>query len=150
MSRPRSRQFAFPSLYSAARFGALGLAALCSAGCAQRQSAYAPPAHVRAPAPPQAHGAWVAKVEIEDDGLPSQLAPRHRAPVKDDPSEPWSPNYGKPSTPAPTPPHPARSAATTVDDMAKRRLAAPQQVSGMDEEAIIRRAIAEHEMRRRD
>ena len=37
----------------------------------------------------------MARVEIEDDGLPAQLAPRNRRPGPDDPSQPWSPNYGR-------------------------------------------------------
>lgn len=39
---------------------------------------------------------WDAKVEIEDDGLPVQTAPRARIHDQpDDPSQPWSPNYGQ-------------------------------------------------------
>lgn len=37
-----------------------------------------------------------ARVEMEDDGLPVQAAPvRRRKPEPDDPSEPFSPNYGE-------------------------------------------------------
>ncbi len=37
-----------------------------------------------------------AEREIEDDGLPAQAAPRLRAkPEPDDPSQPFSPNYGR-------------------------------------------------------
>ena len=37
-----------------------------------------------------------AQREIEDDGLPAQAAPRLRAkPEPDDPSQPFSPNYGR-------------------------------------------------------
>ncbi len=55
-------------------------------------------------------GPKVRESELEDDGLPSQVAPpanRRRDP--DDPSEPFSPNYGRPgavpqrTTLAPTP-----------------------------------------------
>lgn len=118
----------------AVHLGVLGLAVL-SAGCASKQAAYQPPARVAGPPGQQVAGpGW--RVEIEDDGLPSQLAPRQRRPEPDDPREPWSPNYGGPPTP------PRRQA-----DMPA---AAPVRVSTVDEDEIIRRAIAEHEMRRPD
>ena len=131
MSRSRRGSAASQVLSSAARLGVLGLAVV-AAGCASKHASHEPPARVAGPAgAPQA--AWATKVEIEDDGLPVQLAPRHRPATPDDPSEPWSPNYGKgraPKTAAP--------------------MRAPVQLSGLDEDAIVRRAIAEHEMRRRD
>ena len=70
-----------------------------------------------------------ARAEVEDDGLPAQVAPalavRQRP---DDPSEPFSRNYG-PKPPA--------------------RLAGPSpRMSSAEEEALIARAIFEHEMRR--
>lgn len=47
---------------------------------------------------PRAQAAAAAPVEMEDDGRPAQVAPRMAAaPAKDDPSEPWSPNYGGPA-----------------------------------------------------
>lgn len=80
----------------AARAAALGLT-LAGAGCAsdgtQQRYAYAYPgtAYVTPPAPrPQ-----VPRAEIEDDGLPAQAPPlRKRASEPDDPTEPFSPNYG--------------------------------------------------------
>ena len=148
MSRSR-RGFAAPiALSSAARLGVIGLT-LLSAGCASKHAAYEPPARVAGPAHPSSQAAWAAKVEIEDDGLPAQLAPRHRPATPDEPSEPWSPNYGQGK---------ARSAAAkpSAADAAHRpavaseRIAPSTRVSGIDEDALIRRAIAEHEMRRRD
>ena len=69
------------------------------------------------------------RAEVEDDGLPAQVAPSvavRQGP--DDPSEPFSRNYG-PKPPA--------------------RLAGPSpRMSGAEEEALIARAIFEHEMRR--
>lgn len=142
----RSRSFASPSLLSAARLGVLGLAALCTAGCASKQASYDPPARVAGPAAPQGQAPWQVKVEIEDDGLPAQLAPRHRAPVQDDPSEPWSPNYGRH-----TPTKAQKAEAPTAETPARaRKPQTRQQITAMDEEAIIRRAIAEHEMRHQD
>lgn len=38
-----------------------------------------------------------AQVAMEDDGLPAQIPPLRRAkPERDDPTEPFSPNYGPP------------------------------------------------------
>ena len=69
------------------------------------------------------------RAEVEDDGLPAQVAPSvavRQGP--DDPSEPFSRNYG-PKPPA--------------------RLAGPSpRMSSAEEEALIARAIFEHEMRR--
>ena len=43
------------------------------------------------------------RVVMEDDGMPVQTPPlRRQQPEKDDPSEPFSPNYGPPQ-PRPTP-----------------------------------------------
>ena len=70
-----------------------------------------------------------ARAEVEDDGLPAQVAPPvaiRQAP--DDPSEPFSRNYG--------PKPPARLSGP------------PIRMSSAEEEALIARAIAEHEMRR--
>ncbi len=198
MSRSRWGAFA-PPLSSATRFGVAGLALLLT-GCASKQSSYEQ-ARVAAPLPSQ-----VTRVEIEDDGLPAQLAPRYRQPGRDDPSEPWSPNYGNggraplPATkpaetfepsrrrevaramPAPLPSYsepvyrepayqepaaePKRAPLPMVTpaeafEQARRRqaekeasakAAAPQpaRLTGVDEDALVRRAIAEHEMRRRD
>ena len=82
-------------------FGAAKCAALTSmlavAGCAtnqeQRRDAYARDAYAQrtAVAPQRA-----AQPEVEDDGLPSQVAPPiGRRTEPDDPSQPYSPNYGR-------------------------------------------------------
>lgn len=142
MSRPRT--FASSHSFSAARLGVIGLAALCFGGCASKQASYDPPARVAGPAASQVQGPWQVKVEIEDDGLPSQLAPRHRPPVEDDPTQPWSPNYGKKAS-AKVVAEPAAAAPGLRTKPLVR-----QQVTAMDEDAIIRRAIAEHEMRRQE
>ena len=142
----------------------------------------------------------MARVEIEDDGLPAQLAPRNRRPGPDDPSQPWSPNYGRGGEPekprasaatvagqkasiaepgsadtaaslaearrvlnamqaqnAPAPARPRMPPANSPEALAqaRRALAAmqaknapPTQLSTVDEDTLVRRAIAEHEMRR--
>lgn len=84
-------------------------------GCATRQSdtyqsgygggAYGGPTaqagpywRQREPASPRVAGYIDSRAqrEIEDDGLPAQAAPRLRArPEPDDPSQPFSPNYGR-------------------------------------------------------
>lgn len=67
--------------------------ALAAGGCAESRSKYADAAHVRA-LPPQVAQ---AEVEMEADGLPAQVPPLRRAkPEPDEPSEPYSPNYGNP------------------------------------------------------
>ncbi len=146
MSRLRRAASLQSALSLAARLSVVGLTVV-AAGCASKHAAHVPPAGVGAAEARQA-GAW--RVEIEEDGLPAQLAPRNPRPTPDDPNEPWSPNYGsrgqqKAATAAPAattpamlsaPIRPARPTATRVTEM--------------DEDAVIRRAIAEHEMRRRD
>lgn len=84
-----------------------------------------------------------APVEMEDDGLPAQVAPKHRRPMPDEPTEPWSPNYGT-----------VRSDGSDVVPFRTRVAAAApvatQSVAPrLDPDDIIRIAIAEHEMRRR-
>ncbi len=96
---------------SAAGIGVFGLAMLAG-GCASNDPS--PPSWVNGPiqaliqedapqrvaeAQPQPKATSGMRVEIEADGLPAQLAPRHRQPVADDPNEPWSPNYGATVTP---------------------------------------------------
>lgn len=147
MSRLRCAVDLRQSILLAARISVIGFGVV-AAGCASNNAAQNQTARVGGPDPRQG-----MRVEIEDDGLPAQLAPRNPRPSPDDPSEPWSPNYGNqgpqraaertvpatPGTPAANVPPSRRAAAV-----------APTQVTEMDEDAIIRRAIAEHEMRRND
>ena len=206
MSRPVALLQALPLT---ARCGVLSLM-LLSGGCAAKP-AVAPQAGMTAPV------IAVARAEIEEDGLPVQVAPRLRRAGQDDPSQPWSPNYGGPreqalvvpsderrvryateaealaaarsrladmATPAAAAYAPDRPQAAPTDDRrvryateaealaaARRRLASTAEqpatratakplagpvvspgtrLSGVDEDALVRRAIAEHEMRRRD
>ena len=208
MSRPRSVAVR-PAVSISLPVAVLGSVLLLT-GCASKEAA-APQASV---APVK-----IARVEIEDDGLPAQLAPRNRRPGADDPSQPWSPNYGtgltveKPrpvagqpipsqfaAAPLPPndpdaalaaaravlnrmqqPPHRAVAPQTAQQSpsiaqpgnaqvadqaaalaQARRVIAAmqaqkaqtekapPTRLSGVDEDMLVRRAIAEHEMRRAD
>jgi hypothetical protein len=85
------------------------------------------------------------RVEIEADGLPAQIAPRNRPTEPDDPREPWSPNYGT------VPPAPRTAVATpVVAVMTMPRPGPIIQSTPVDAEAIIRRAVAAHEMRQGD
>jgi hypothetical protein len=99
-----------------------------------------------APLPPVVQS---AKVVIEADGLPAQLAPRYRRPVPDEPTEPWSPNYGtvRPDATDAAPVEPKADITTPVAPVTRiaTQVAAPR----LDPDDIIRLAIAEHEMRQR-
>lgn len=100
---------------------ALSLLALSVGGCAHetqhsysQAGSYAGGPRGQPPAP--------IPVEMEDDGRPAQLPPRANiANVKDDPSQPWSPNYGGPAL------KPVRPAAAPVK-------VAPQQVATAHDE----------------
>ena len=85
------------------------LLAIAAAGCAKEDysQSYAYDASRMRAAAAQVERA--PQVEVEDDGLPVQAPPVHRAkPEADDPSEPFSPNYGGPRM--------QRRAAALTDD----------------------------------
>ena len=77
------------------------LFAMLVAGCAQ-SGTYTPQSwNVGGPQPAMA-GAVRPRVEMEADGLPAQTPPLRRESAEpDDPSEPFSPNYGPRPTPEP-------------------------------------------------
>lgn len=105
--------------------------ALLSGGCASQQ---ANGRRADASGPSYA----TQRVRLEDDGLPTQIAPRDMRPMPDDPSQPWSPNYGtRPRVKEITP---SRAPAPVE--------AGPTRVATVDTDALVRRAIAEHEMQR--
>jgi hypothetical protein len=123
---------------------------LALAGCASDKTARIPAAFGDLP-PSYTAEVRPPRIAIEDDGLPAQPPPLRRSAAADDPREPWSPNYGtvpasKPAGPPPPPPTPT---TTRVAMVIKERFpilgAQP-----IDEDDIIRRAIAAHEMRRED
>lgn len=72
---------------------------LFSAGCAQKQSpavATMKPHGLSGQAGPDAATKRYAEVELEDDGREAQQPPlMTRKPLADDPTEPFSPNYGR-------------------------------------------------------
>jgi len=120
--------------------GLIGLVAVLG-GCANERGANSSPT---ASAPMNMAG---ARVVVEADGLPAQLAPRNHTPSgPDDPREPWSPNYGsvKPAKSAePAPPTPAAEPPPA-------RAIPARYTQPLDAEDIIRRAVATHEMRQGD
>jgi hypothetical protein len=70
--------------------------------------------------------------------LPGAPYTPYGTPVKDDPAEPWSPNYGS----EPRSKDVAPSRAPAWHDNSTTRVAI------VDEDAVIRRAVANHEMQR--
>ncbi len=88
-----ANRFAVISLHLVAAGAALGVGG-CASDEEYRRQVYGAPQQqmaMRGPMQPR-------PVEVEDDGLPSQVAPRsNRKPEPDDPSEPYSPNYGRSS-----------------------------------------------------
>ena len=81
-----------PSNYiSLAAYVCLCAPAVMLSGCASDRA----PSYVQGPTPHQLAAMQARKVEMEDDGQPVQPPPAR--PVRaeeDDPSQPWSPNYG--------------------------------------------------------
>lgn len=155
MFRSLCVEAACAALCSKMRWSLVGIALMCSA-CAAPQA----PSGLAGPQPPPATATYIGtwKLQVEADGLPAQHAPRQRASTADDPSEPWSPNYGlgpvrvdtppaAPIAPAVPAPKPER-AAQTLPPPAKAHAA--RHIASLDAEDIIRRAIAAHEMRRPD
>ena len=127
---------------SAARIGVIGFAVVASGCASSRQPSYVngPMAQVvPAPIPVRSE-----RVEIEDDGKPAQVPGRRIRPEEDDPSQPWSSNYGRGVTPKPIKLPPRLIDATAPAARDSRRV----QVSDADAETIMARAIAAHEMRR--
>jgi hypothetical protein len=126
---------------------AIAVASLSLAGCASNGQHYQSSGVTRHAAvqPPVPR----PKVEIEDDGKPVQSPPaRVMRPDEDDPSQPWSPNYGRGSA---QPPKrvaeaivaPPRIPATTTQPPRPDFHPAQRPLS---EDEIIARAVAQHEM----
>ena len=126
---------------SAARFLVLGLTGAALAGCAATRS----PQYAGAPVPrPVTEQQW--KVEIEEDGKPAQAPPARRMrPEEDDPSQPWSPNYGSKS-PLPVAPPPTRGPQRTWPKPVEATHRGP--MDDREAEVIIARAVNAHEMRK--
>lgn len=149
-SRRMSRRTAGAAARIRVSLAVVAIAAL-SGGCAATKSG---PSYVAGPVtafpgdlPPVPPQQPQTRVEIEADGLPAQLAPRNPRPQKDDPSQPWSPNYGwARAATAEAPPVAAKAANAQVASVS---VVATRAAPSVDADDIIRRAIAEHEMRQR-
>ena len=144
-------------LLLAARLSVAGPLALV-AGCASDK-----PSHVSGPMA-QTAAAQPAKIELEDDGAPVQPPPaRATRPEEDDPSQPWSPNYGGAASvpqPAPNPRLPRQVDASTADGpqlvtvhgsytaSAPASTGALTNLSARDADAVIAQAINAQETRR--
>jgi hypothetical protein len=134
---------------------------LLVAGCAAEQKA----SYVTGPGQQmgQQMAAVPRKVEIEDDGQPVQPPPaRPVNPAEDDPTQPWSPHYGKgvvvPSSPAPAhaPRLPRQQEAyipapvpASYRPAAQTSTGSVAPLSAVDADAIVARAMTAHEMRKR-
>lgn len=112
---------------SAAVLSAMALA-LALAGCAST---------AEQAGPPQAVAQAGRMQHVEEDGLPPQVAPPMRARTEpDDPTEPYSPNYGGASVPTQSHLMPMPMLQPT-----------PTRMSLTEQEAVIAAAITAHEMR---
>ena len=145
-------------LVSAARLGVIGLSVVLSGCAAQRSPSYVngPNAQIR----PQQIAA-VAKDDLEDDGRPAQAPPLRRSlPDEDDPSQPWSPNYGGPNSapgqpagqpsgmkPKPQPKSRGKTYDAMIDPPAPLPAPLPVRMSQNEQDSVIARAISAHEMR---
>jgi len=147
------------------RAAAVGLL-LALTACASDKSARIPAAFGDSP-PSYTAEVHPPRFAVEDDGLPAQPPPLRRSEGADDPREPWSPNYGA----APASRTAELSAPAPVSSQTSEPASAPAQSTSLtparvamvikerfplfdarpiDEDDIIRRAIAAHEMRRED
>jgi hypothetical protein len=138
----------YPRAFTLVRLFAFGLVGAGLSGCATSQQppqyagAYQPPA----PVPQTASG----KADVEADGRPAQLPPARRPlPEEDDPSQPWSPNYGRPpgTYERPVAP-PARSAASRTPDVQTTAALPARALRAAEADAVILRAIQAHEVRK--
>lgn len=142
LNGPRCGQGLLLAAIPASRLGVIVAIAILG-GCAAADS---PPSRV---AGPPAQG---IKVEIEDDGLPSQIALKIRRPSVDDPNEPWSPNYGSSH---PVQPAASQSVERPGGSASEKQyvpaavLASATRSPSLHPDDIIRQAVAEHEMRKR-
>ena len=120
---------------------------LIVAGCASSQAAYDSRSNVGAGAAQRVAMAVPKKVEIEDDGLAVQAPPVVRKRLEpDDPSEPFSPNYG----PGPVEQEPVKAPARPQVRADAGPVILRSRVTPMSSEEaarIIARAMVAHEVR---
>jgi hypothetical protein len=134
----------------------VAIGAIALGGCASHSTTYHEQTYAGAGA--GAHGmVRPTRVEIEEDGLPVQTPPPPRRRVEaDDPSEPFSPNYGGPRQQPAAAPSPQRPLAASVRGPVEpaATVAPPSsrpsraRMSQAEADLIIATAIAAHERRR--
>jgi len=144
----------------AARVCVIGLGVVATGCAANKQPTYVGGPHAGLYQVVPSRVNELRKVEIEDDGKPAQSPPvRRMRPEEDDPTQPWSPNYGKgasvPAAPAPAAePTPARTPWPRPIEASVRTTASPPQVlasrrlSEAEAEEVMLRAVTAHEMRK--
>lgn len=120
-------------------------AGLMLSACAANQAQYDRPANVGAASERRLAVATPPKIEIEDDGLAVQSPPRARRRIEpDDPSEPFSPNYGPPPLPGEKLEHGPRKQQAVFHPRLRPQT---RPISEAEAEAIVARAVVEHERR---
>ena len=130
-------------LLSLAACACLSAAASLLSGCASDK----PPSYVQGPSPQQL--AAIRKVEIEDDGQPVQAPPaRAISAEEDDPSQPWSRNYGGSGLPAPGRTIVPATPSQPYVAPAPRSTGTLTRLSEVDADLVMAQAISAHEMRR--
>jgi hypothetical protein len=156
MRIPRRGSLPLNLTLPAARLCVIGLTVVVS-GCAAHQS----PSYVNGPQARPQHIAAVSKEDLEDDGRPAQVPPLQRSiPEEDDPTQPWSPNYGGPSNapgqptgqpsmlkPKPQPKSRGKTYDAMMEPPAPMPAPMPVRMSRVEEDSVIARAISAHEMR---
>ena len=139
---------------SLAACACMSTATILLSGCASDKQA----SYVQGPTAQQMAAA--RKVEMEDDGQPVQSPPaRAMRAEEDDPTQPWSPNYGGNANAAPKaggskPSSPLRSPnpyiPTQVDAaVSYTSTGTLTRLSAAEADLVIAQAINAHEMRRR-
>jgi len=128
-------------------FGKVIGAGFLVSACASSHANYDRPANVGAQRAHQVAVVARPKIELEADGLAVQTPPRkHRRVEPDDPSEPFSPNYGpKPNRSEPT--AAPRRRSQQADAQKLRFRARMTAMSPAEQQSIIARAMVAHERR---
>lgn len=130
-----------------ARAGVLVSIGLLVSACAASHTSYDAPANVGAGNSGQVAMSAPSQVELEEDGVAVQAPPRRRENAEpDDPSEPFSPNYG-PAPEGSSDPHPNTPArrATLAPTLAYRSRTTP--MTDAEANDIIVQAMIAHEQR---
>ncbi len=133
-----------------ARFVIILVAGLSVGACAQSRSGYGDQYHVGA-RPADVAIVQPPKVLLEDDGQPLQPPPRSRREIEpDDPSEPYSPNYGPSGGEPPRTPVGAeqpRQAGLARPPYHRPVIISSRTLTDSEAEAVIARAMVAHEQR---